>query len=469
MNRNAHINTIPNIILIVCCSIICVAIYRFYSKAGFFGGHSLIIINSLLLFFLASFVPIFLSFKVKITAITSILSAVLALYLFDFYVFSRNGFILDEITSIEREILESRQKNVLGFTRDIKVSRERAKGNSAYMFMAPEIGNAKTPLEVNKKMIYPLTGIASQRVYFCAECEGLINYTSDRFGFRNSDSLWENPNITHLAVGDSFTQGACVSSQMTIAGIVRNKFPGTINLGVSGSGPLSQLATLREYASHKKPKTVLWFFFFNDLPNLKTESRAPVLKNYLNTDFRQNLMGLNTSLNRALIERHDQYLDQLNKKRAADKKVRKGNVQLLPKTTFRLMDFVLMRHLRYELDLIVGEQKLAGQNLDHFANVLGQAKKVVESWGGRMVFVYLPGLEEVYAERTGKGDFLYLRSSLLRAVKEMEIAHIDTTQVFAGIPVDKLSSIFCGHYTRLGTQKIGSYLVDWLSKNPAAK
>ena len=60
-----------------------------------------------------------------------------------------------------------------------------------------------------------------------------------------------------------------------------------------GSGPLLELATLKEYLTAIKPETVLWFYFeANDLQDLADESKNPVLMRYLQQrDFNQHLMG----------------------------------------------------------------------------------------------------------------------------------------------------------------------------------
>ena len=62
------------------------------------------------------------------------------------------------------------------------------------------------------------------------------------------------------------------------------------NLGRGGTGPLAQLALLKEYGSLVKSKNIVWFVFTgNDLQNLR-EEKGTKLINYLeDINFKQNL------------------------------------------------------------------------------------------------------------------------------------------------------------------------------------
>jgi hypothetical protein len=75
-------------------------------------------------------------------------------------------------------------------------------------------------------------------------------------------------------------------------------------LGLAGAGPLLELATLTEYAAPLKPTVVLWLYFEgNDLRNLYSELKSPLLMNYLDPDFSQNLIHRQLQIDKAL-DRH---------------------------------------------------------------------------------------------------------------------------------------------------------------------
>lgn len=76
--------------------------------------------------------------------------------------------------------------------------------------------------ELKKKInldIIPINSKPFAKNYYCNEGYGLIKYTSDRFGFRNNDDIWniDKKQNKILLVGDSFAHGACLKTQSTIA------------------------------------------------------------------------------------------------------------------------------------------------------------------------------------------------------------------------------------------------------------
>ena len=75
-----------------------------------------------------------------------------------------------------------------------------------------------------------------------------------------------------------------------------------LNFGKEGSGTLTQFAILKEYAMHHRPKTILWFYFGNDIYNLEKEMESDVLMNYLNDqNFSQNSYNVCLCLLRACL------------------------------------------------------------------------------------------------------------------------------------------------------------------------
>ena len=52
--------------------------------------------------------------------------------------------------------------------------------------------------------IFPLSGISSSETISCNENGYYSIYQSDRYGFNNPDSEWDNKEIEYLLVGDSF-------------------------------------------------------------------------------------------------------------------------------------------------------------------------------------------------------------------------------------------------------------------------
>ena len=75
----------------------------------------------------------------------------------------------------------------------------------------------------------------------------------------------------------------CVNRPNDIASKLRNysNLP-TINVSFSGSGPLSEYASLIEYSKNKSIKNIVWLFYEgNDYSNLNDELKNKILVKYL--------------------------------------------------------------------------------------------------------------------------------------------------------------------------------------------
>ena len=137
---------------------------------------------------------------------------------------------------------------------------------------------------------YPLSGIKNTHTIHCKENGYYSTYDSDRYGFNNPDEIWDISSHDVLLIGDSFVHGACVFREFTFAGNFRKisrQNKSIVNLGWSGSGPLQEYATLKEYFKRFNSKNVIWFFFENDFINLKNKIENNILIRYLEKNFDQ--------------------------------------------------------------------------------------------------------------------------------------------------------------------------------------
>jgi hypothetical protein len=134
----------------------------------------------------------------------------------------------------------------------------------------------KSLVRINGDEIIPFAGIANKTTVFCNENGDPTIYESDEHGFHNPRGLWNADRVDIVALGDSFTHGACVPSDKNFVALIRERYPATLNLGRKGMGPLTELATFKEYARRLRPKVLLWFYFEkNDLvPDLATEKKV---------------------------------------------------------------------------------------------------------------------------------------------------------------------------------------------------
>jgi hypothetical protein len=89
---------------------------------------------------------------------------------------------------------------------------------------------------------------------------------SDRFGFRNDDSKWDelSSNNSVLLIGDSFMHGACVNDKNTISENLNLLGIGNINLGISSNSAGHYAALADEFIEVVKPEVVVVTFYRND-------------------------------------------------------------------------------------------------------------------------------------------------------------------------------------------------------------
>ena len=250
-------------------------IYSNESNKTYYLKYYIIVLT--LIFF--SIVSFFINQKIKEYIIISFISILISLYLLEGYLTYYKPFL-------KRQVYEKKfQKNwdkrsKLEVYYDFKKSK-----NNATLAVLP-----KYFLDKNYK-IFPLSGVSESETILCNEDGFFSTYQSDRYGFNNPDTEWNNEKIEYILIGDSFTHGYCVNRPNDIGSVLRtlsNK--SVLNLGQGGNGPLTEYATLREYLD-KRQKKVIWIYYEeNDLRDLENEMKNKFLNEYLNNlDFTQNL------------------------------------------------------------------------------------------------------------------------------------------------------------------------------------
>ncbi len=115
------------------------------------------------------------------------------------------------------------------------------------------------------KIEHPLiAGLPLTNTYYCNEGYGLVRYRSDRFGFRNQDSIWDD-DIKAIMIGDSFVHGACVSDNDTFPQKLSEKINSRVlNLGVGSNNPSHYFTYSHLFIPLLKPKIVYLNFYSND-------------------------------------------------------------------------------------------------------------------------------------------------------------------------------------------------------------
>ena len=282
----------------------------------------------------------------------------------------------------------------------------RSRGIDAVPSLSPQLllkeqkdGTMKSVISIDGVEVLPLASIANKLTVLCNESGQFVTYQSDQRGFNNPEYVWHTP-IDIVAVGDSFTQGYCVAPDSNFVSVIRQRYPGALNLGIEGDGPLAMLATLKEYAALFIPKVVLWFYFEgNDLQDLGNERANPLLSRYLTNDFTQDLFNRQVEIDRVLSD----YFEAVKDRNALSVKLEEilaavTHIQRLPSALEGIMK---LGQLRQRLRLVHGvtsvrqaepdtPRHIDQPQIDLLYEVLSHTKKLVSSWGGNLYFIYLP-------------------------------------------------------------------------------
>ncbi len=348
----------------------------------------------------------------------------------------------------------------------------RSKQVDAYPAITSQIilmRNHLQPLAtLNGPSVLPLGGIANKTTVFCREAEHMIVYDSDRFGFRNSDELWDS-DLDIIAVGDSFVQGACMDDDNHLVSQLRKKWPNTLNLGSFGNGPLSNIGTISEYALAKKPTYILWFYVANDLAiDLPLEERSPILKSYMQRpDYTQHLTESQDSIDQALSSFLLDEIDRLEKEAA-------------PSLT--LMSFFKLEKLQQQLrrvyDTVAAPpapdfpeafdyDRQDSIDYNRHSHIVAEAAARAREVGSELIFVLVPDarmyrpvsnpeampskhVEKILASVSGTG---VTTINLYDEFKNEE----NPMKFFAGL------GGYYGHFNKAGYNKAGSALVSQLA------
>jgi PAS domain S-box-containing protein len=317
-------------------------------------------------------------------------------------------------------------------------------------------GTLESAIKVDGNDLIPLSGIANKITLLCNENGSYVTYESDEQGFNNPHGLWRSGRIDIAALGDSFTHGFCVPPEKNFVALIRQRHPETINLGMAGNGPLLMLAALSEYLPQYRPKTVLWFYYEqNDLTDLQTEKKSPLLLRYLEDNYNQGLATRQNSIDQLLMA-------EIERQRDLRKEMRLEREEKDRKIVQEFARFARLSAVRTRLGATGADPK-PSHDLELFLNILAAASSRVSAWGGKLYFVYLPTwgryaniLDPASEERT----------RVLSSVRALGVSIIDLHPVFA-VQSDPLA-LFpfrqYGHYNEKGHELVAEKVLNSISE-----
>jgi hypothetical protein len=297
----------------------------------------------------------------------------------------------------------------------------------------------------------PLGGVSAVATILCNESGEYTIYDADEHGFNNPRGLWSRDRVAIAAVGDSFALGSCVPAGKSFVDLIRRQYPATVNLGMDNNGPLLEFAGLREFLPALRPRSILWFYYEgNDLENLWYEKSSPLLMRYLGRDFSQDLARRQAAIDKALAA----YIEG----------VKSGARAPLWKqiaTLFHIREAAGRLFRRRDTVPSSSPQSIVEQHL--LRELLAEANRTAETWGGRVYFVYLPAWRRYAAPPTSDSE----RHTVLSLVRQLGIPIIDIHGPFerTGDPIALFPFRQDGHYNEAGHRLVADEVLGQLQSH----
>lgn len=240
--------------------------------------------------------------------------------------------------------------------------------------------------EINNLKVFPLSGVSNQKTILCNENNFWSTYTSDKYGFNNSNKTWEKK-IKIAVFGDSFSHGNCVISENQWIKKLQKKIPGTLNLSMGGNGPLMMLATIKEYYRYINPEIVIWQYFETHDTRIPLEKNNEVLKKYLDEEnFKQHLISKQKKINEYLLKIYD------------EKKIIDSQKSVIKKFKFKesIKRIVFLQNFRTFFGLVRINFKQSELDLSH---ILSNASKYIGK-NTKKFFFYIPSYYSVVNKKS---------------------------------------------------------------------
>ncbi len=350
-------------------------IYVFYRSEVFYNGekHNYYFkyyVFSLILIIL-SLISYLLKQNTKKNILTFLTSLIFTAYILEGFLtfFDYSSFVNKELREKRKNIKKS---NINFDNRTLyEVYNDRLKENKNL------VAKIKPSYHFFKEYsLRPMSGISHSETLYCNENGYYVFYESDRYGFRNLDSNWENKNEI-MILGDSFAHGSCINDEIIISNLLNFN---TLNLSYVGMGPLSQLATLKEYYPSVKPEIVLWFYSEgNDLFNLGFELKDKTLKKYLNKEkFSQQLVNRQKEIDKTNIKILENEIANFKKEHFRKYK------KFVKLTELRLLSVERLSKKKIEKEFSYTK------HLGNFEEILLKAKNYLDLQNTKLIFIYTP-------------------------------------------------------------------------------
>jgi len=311
--------------------------------------------------------------------------------------------------------------------------------------------------------IYPLAGLSKKMTINCNENGYWSKYKSDRYGFNNLDIIWDFNKIDYLFIGDSFTLGSCVGKKNNFVSIIDDvKKTNSLNLGMMGTGPIKQLAILKEYGYITKPKKIFWIFYEgNDFRELEEEFNNKVLRKYLDGNFLQGLSNKQIIIDQKLkIFFFKKLNEKLNEKLINQKKIDHifYNIKLILKITElrKLLEKTLNSKFINRKDYFNDE------NLITYKKTLVEFLRVAKNMNTEVSIIFIPSKDRLL-KLNPQSNTIINKSEFLKIFNEFEVKIIDIDEFFKSMSNEEKKTLYsygAVHFNNNGYLLISNYILS---------
>ena len=305
--------------------------------------------------------------------------------------------------------------------------------------------------------IFPLSGISNKPTVYW-NITGFFPPTiiTDEYGYNNSKGLYIKNDVDIITLGSCLVEAASDHPYKgDIAYLLRERGFKAINLGKGGSDALLSLAQIKEYAEVLKPKVVLWFVNYTDIPGDES-LQSPLLQRYLNDDsFTQNLFYRQSDIDSTLTNYIDHKLSKMHEGKDDNES------KLID--SYRLIDNLKLGKIRS----IFFSTIIKNSQNKHYTLVLSKAKQIVNNWGGKLYVVYHPHINRYQSEES-RITYNNYRKNILKIATNLDIPFIDLYEdafVHHPDPLSLFPYRVDGHYTKDANVLMTEAIINKLKEN----
>ncbi|NQV79383.1 MAG: hypothetical protein HQ495_02465 [Alphaproteobacteria bacterium] len=311
-----------------------------------------------------------------------------------------------------------------------------------------------TQIKLGSSGVSPVGQLPNAEILHCNVRDDPMVFHSDRYGFRNPDSVWDSLSLGAVVLGDSFTAGSCIAEGKTYVDEIRRNLGPTLSVAVPGNGPLGNLSGYREYIEpivEMRFDVLIWFHYQNDLTDLDWEKSSHLVR-YANAEFGQ-------GLRERMADARDQMATFLARPDGgAGGLVRQGRNYAIWN---QVLDFVKGSQVRQRFQLLGRGGEWTPPDLVLFEKILRLVKSDVERRNARMIFVYIPSYDDIRWPGHNKE---YARWNSIETAQKIGLDVLDMTESFRNRkdPYDIFPNRRAVHYNELGHSLIATQVIGFL-------